>query len=188
MHEASEEIEQRLKNEDELVNGKQSVDQPSIMDKLRQARAELEEQETVDLEVPGYRGLLVARYHLLSGKELQKIGKRVRGQFRHIRDQQGEVVLAMASDTLINSCIGLFYKDEDDLHDISVNGVPLTYSSGNDLTDFFELPEAGTARDAILSLFGGEDRDIAIIEHYQRLYRWMRDTSNDVTADLLGEI
>src|SRR5438105_4895596 len=118
MHDATEREIQRMEQEDALVNGEVTVDQPSIMDNLRKARQELEDQETIDLEIPGYRGMLVARYHLLTGEDIQKIGKRVRGQFRHLREQQNEVVLAMASDMLVNACDGFFYKDENGVYPI----------------------------------------------------------------------
>lgn len=187
MHEATEDHVQRMEDQEKLVNSGPAVDQPSIMDKLRKARSELEEQETQELDIPGYRGMLIGKYHLLSGQDLQKIGKRVRGQFRHLREQQNEVVLAMASDVLIAACDGLLYKDENGTYPILADGVPLTFSSGEKLTEFLNLEPVGSAREVVLQVFGGTDRDISVIEHYNRLFRWMRDTSVDVTADMLGE-
>jgi hypothetical protein len=170
---------------EEMAEGKSGVEQQSIMDQLRKAREEVLAADTLDLDVPHYRGKLVARYRVLSNEEIEKMSKRVRRQFRGDKEQ-AHMVLAMAQDGLIESCTGLYFRDDNgDLQQLTADGAPMVYDVN--LANFLQLGELDSARQVVLEVFGGPDKDMSLVDHYIRVVKWMRDTGADVTGDLLGE-
>jgi hypothetical protein len=174
-----------LEERESLKEGKLGVGQESIMEQLRKTHAEMVEHETVDLDIPNYKGQLVARYRVLSNEELEKIAKRIRRTFKGQRDRQADMVLALAEDGLIASCIGLYFRDEEgELQQLMADGFPIVYD--HNLVEFLNL-EADNARDTVLATFGGSIRDMSIVDHYMRIIRWMRDSGADVTGELMGE-
>jgi hypothetical protein len=155
------------------------------MEALRKTHAEMIDTETVDLDIPNYKGQLVARYRILTNEELEKIAKKIRRTFRGQKDRQAEMVLALAEDGLIASCVGIFYRDEDSqLQQLKADGFPIVYD--HNLSEFLGL-DAQSARDVVLEVFGGSIRDMAVVDHYMRIIRWMRDSGADVTGELMGE-
>lgn len=168
---------------DVLQNGQEvraltSGDQPSILDQLVAAREEAVDNQTVDLELPGYKGLLWARYGLLDNSQLGKIAKRVKRQYK----KQEELVLALSCDILIAACEGFYHRNENgDLEAITRDGEVLNYTNAGEFLKF----EAPTARLSVIQVFAGNE--IAVIDQQVRLARWMRNTGIEVDADLLGE-
>jgi hypothetical protein len=155
-----------------------SGDQPSILDQLVAAREEAVDNQTVDLELPGYKGLLWARYGLLDNSQLGKIAKRVRRQYKKAEEQ----VLAMSCDILIASCEGFYHRTENgELQSITKDGDVLNYHNAGDFLKF----EVGSARQSVIAVFAGNE--IAVIDQQVRLARWMRNTGIEVDSDLLGE-
>ncbi len=165
-------------------NGDESLalaggEQGSIIDQLVAAREEASENQTVDIDIPGYKGSLVGRYGLLDNSVLAKIAKRVRRQYKRTEDQ----VLAMSCDILIASCEGMFHRSQDDgkLQAITKDGEALNYHNAGDFLRF----EATSARDSVIKVFA--NNEIAVVDHQVRLARWMRNTGVEVDSELLGE-
>lgn len=155
-----------------------SGDQPSILDQLVAARQETAENQTVDIELPGYKGMLVARYGLLDNSELAKIAKRVRKQYK----KQEEQVLAISCDILISACEGFYHRNEaGELQTITKDGEVLSYHNAGDFLQF----ETTSARNSVIQVFAGNE--LAVVDQQVRLARWMRNTGVDVDTDLLGE-
>lgn len=180
-----EETARDLEAREQMSEGKFGVDQGSIMEQLRKTHAEMVDNETVDLDIPNYKGQLVAKYRILSNEELEKIAKRIRRAFKGQRDRQADMVLAMAEDGLIASCVGMFFRNEDgELLPLLADGFPMVYD--NNLAEFLNL-DVTNARDTVLYVFGGPTRDMAVVDHYMRIIRWMRDSGADVTGELMGE-
>jgi hypothetical protein len=174
-----------MEDRENLNKGKFGVDQGSIMDQLRKTHAEMVDNETVDLDIPNYKGQLVARYRVLSNEELEKIAKRIRRAFKGQRDRQADMVLALAEDGLIASCTGLYFRDDEgELQQLMADGFPIVYD--HNLAEFLNV-EAANARDTVLAVFGGSHRDMSVVDHYMRIIRWMRDSGADVTGELMGE-
>jgi hypothetical protein len=165
----------------ELLNdAEEAAKSPSPIDELRQLRQELEDNKSKDLDIPGYNGKLVARYGLMETKQLAKIGKRIQRQFR-TRDER---VLYASLDTMIASCEGLYYRNDDgDLKPFGENGTPLNFSDP-ELATMLGF-EASTARPIVMGVFGGND--LAVINHCMTLNRWMQNTGAEIDEDLLGE-
>jgi hypothetical protein len=154
-------------------------EQGSIIDQLVAAREEAAENTTVDIDIPGYKGALVARYGLLDNTVLAKIAKRVRRQYKRTEDQ----VLAMSCDILIASCEGMYHRNQEtnELEPISKNGEALNYNNAGDFLQF----EATSARQSVIATFA--NNEIAVVDHQVRLARWMRNTGVEVDSELLGE-
>jgi hypothetical protein len=165
-------------NNDQETQHLTSGDQPSILEQLAAARQDAADNQTVDIDLPGYNGALVARYGLIDQTDLAKIAKRVRKQYK----KQEQQVLAMSCDILITACEGLMYRnDEGELDTISKDGETLNYHNAGSFLKF----EATSARDSVIQVFAGNE--IAVIDQQVRLSRWMRNTGVDVQSDLLGE-
>lgn len=173
---------EELEAREDLQNGKVGVEQ-SIMDRLVSAREEAVSQKTVDIDLPAYKGMLVARYTLLSNETLAGIAKKAQRQFKK-KDERSQLILALSQDVLIESCEGLYYRDDEGQLNAIRNGDEVVRYDQN-AADFLKF-EATSARDVVYQVFA--ENDISIVDHQIRLSRWMRDTGADVDGELLGEL
>lgn len=163
-------------------NGEKSSE--SLFDNLREKRTELGKNQTIILPIPGYDNdppVLMAKYRLMTGKELEDIAQRVS---RQTKDRSQRQILA-AVDTFINCCEGIYVDLEDgegpkplsNLQDQPIRGY------NQDLADTLQFP-AENARQVVFGIFA--DNDIAIMQHNVRLGLWMSNTSRKVDDDFLG--
>jgi hypothetical protein len=170
-----------------LMPAVQDEEQPeTLLDQLSAKRREIAETKETNILVPGYDReppLLMIRYRLLDGTELDKIDNRVR---RETKNRWQRTLLA-AIDTFIDAVVG-FYVDLGD-----GNPKPLTYH-GNPLTNFGpDLAEAmqfadqvedpNSHRQVVLGLF--TNNDVMIAQHNYQLNRWFGDTSLDVNREMM---
>lgn len=153
------------------------------MDRLRTQQAELATGQHCDLAIAGYTDpLLVARYRFMPVEESSEIGKKVRAQ----TDDDSAKLLLAGMDLLINACEGLYTREPG-----SKELEPLDLGDGDSESPTYDHRvakafgfESDTARETLRQLF--KLNDYAIVEHAQRLQRWMSDTSTK-TLDALGE-
>jgi hypothetical protein len=154
----------------------------SMMDQLRRKRHELEGRKTVDIDVPGYDGMLVAEYRIIGTKELEQIGTKIEREFK----AQGDRMLFAAIDGLLKACVQLYYSRDGDKVPISESfgpdEPPVTFDSR--LAEFFNL-NTESARDTLYAVFA--ENEIAIMQHSEKLGRWLGDTSREVQRVFLGE-
>lgn len=148
---------------------------------LRQKRAEAARRTTIDMRVPGYDGVLVARYRLLDPlKEGKQIGERIRSQFKG--DDESQLFFANV-DTLIEACVGLFERDPDTRElapiDPEETGEPVRYdhrlAAGLGIT--IEIGDKQPARTTVLGVFNGNK--VAINRHAGQVEMWMADPTGD---------
>jgi hypothetical protein len=178
----SEYIGSELEDEREAMASGKSLDQQSIMERLRKTHREITEHTTVDMDLP--------HYHMLDVDAVDRIGKKARRQYGKSKDQQAQLLLAASCDALIQACDGLFYRDDDGaMHQIQYNDLPVLYDQS--LAEFLDLrgqdgEPLSSGRQVVQAMFGYNDT--SVIDHYVRLTRWMRDTSVDVNSELLGEM
>lgn len=178
-----------------------SVIQPdSIMGKLRQQHQDMKQSKTLDLPIPGYDGMLVAKYRLLHIKELEIIGERVQREVTGT----GERVTLSSIDAIATACLGLYYNRDGELVglndsigpdeaairfddrliaflklDISDEGIARIMPDG-----MSGIERLGPARRTVLAVWGGND--IAIIDHSRAIGQWSSDTSKRVTEAFLA--
>jgi hypothetical protein len=168
-----------------IVSDEEEAAPSTLIENLRAKRKEQSEEQTLLLELPGYNEgypKLLAKYRLLEGHDVDRIGRNVTRETKDRWDRQ----MLTAIDIMIEACLGL-YVDEgngDEPH-------PLTWNNGNEITGFNEdlahalQFEAHSARDVVFGLFGGRSHDLMIMEHNVRLGRWMGNTSRKVDEELL---
>ena len=156
----------------------------SIFENLRDKRTELGKNQTIILTIPGYDNeppVLMAKYRLMTGKELDDIANRVS---RETKDRSQRQTLA-AVDTFITCCEGIYYDMMDGEGPIpfpSLNDMPVM-GFNQDLADALQFP-AETSRQVVFGIFA--DNDIAIMQHNVRLGMWMSNTSRKMDEDFLG--
>lgn len=140
----------------------------SVIDNLRRRAAELQVDDHVDLEVPGYNGQLVARYRALGTGQVRIIAQRAERQGSDSWDAYG------AADGLASGLIELFGRREDNTLAPIFTDQPARYDS--DLADALGLvvPER-TARAVILAVFGGAPlNEHRIIAHFTEYIEWLQ--------------
>lgn len=162
-------------------------DEPTnLLEQLAAKRKELSETKETFIPVPGYDRhppLLLVRYKMLTGPELNMIGEKIR---REVKDRLQRSLLA-AADTFIAAAVGLFVDQGD-----NTPPEPLTYQ-GEPITGFTpelaealqfsgELSNPPTARSIVFKLFA--DNDSALAKHNYMLNRWFTDPTLDVDEEM----
>lgn len=160
-------------------------DEGSLLDALAQERQDAIEKRECDLPVAGFSQIkLYARYRLLEGIELGRIGQKVTKEFKTTYDRN----LYGSIDVIIAACEGFFVDVAGDgtLQPLTHGGVPVTgYNSelaaALRFTDSIDAKYP--ARSIVLALFGGNE--VALVQHNMVLGRWMGNTSLDVNQAFL---
>ncbi len=158
----------------------------SLMDSIRAKHQGIVDSKETTIPLPGYDGLLVAKYRLLNVKgELGAIGRKVEKAYKTVAEQG----LYGTIDTMIMACIEILTTKEDGtlvpLSEFFGEDVPIRYDAR--LADFVGLlqdVENKTARQVVFAVFG--DNEPMILEHGRKLSGWMRDTTRDVDDDFLA--
>jgi len=159
----------------------------TLLDQLASKRKEIADIRETFVPIPGYDKeppLLLAKYRLLEGPELDRIGSRVRRDVKGRWDRQ----ITAAIDTFIAACEGIYVDTGDGAgpRPLTLNGEPITgYTEelAQALKFASELPSPATARSVVLGLF--TNNDVAISSHAMVLSRWFADTSIDVSQEML---
>jgi hypothetical protein len=164
---------------DVVANGSGDSSAISPLDQLKQQYDEVQESRghTADIDVPGYDGLLVAHYRLMTTKEVERLAK----QFNKIKSIS-ERNLLTASTILAAACegISLTVNGEDQpLHEIKEYDTPVRFDSR--LAETFGF-EAKKSFDVMMAVFPTE---WSIIDQYRKLSRWMSDTTKGDFEDFL---
>jgi hypothetical protein len=151
----------------------------SVLRAVRNRSRQLQGETTVDLEVPGYGGVLVGRYRAIS---IARVFNGPGGTMRNpITDW------AAGADALATALVELCGRNPDtgDLE-------PLFHDQSarfdNDLVDALGLtpPSERTARAVMVSLFGGSDQERGesrIWQHYLEYQAWLTQGSASEVAD-----
>lgn len=159
-------------------NGDLSAASP--LDQLKQQYKEVQESRghTVDLEVPGYDGQLVASYRLMTTDEVERLVKR-HNKIKSVT--QRNLIVAMSILGAACEVISLRVKDElQPLHEIKELPTPIKFDKR--LADALGF-EATQSAEVITAVFPTE---WSVIEHYRRLSSWMNDTTKEDFDDFLA--
>jgi hypothetical protein len=177
-----------MTDEDTGVAGAVGSDAPNtLLDQLAAKRKEISETRETMVPIPGFDKdppLLLAKYRLLEGPELDRIGTQVRRQVKGRWERQ----ITAAIDTFVAACEGIYVDKGDGSgpQPLTLDGVPITgYTEelARALQFADQLPNPPTARSIVLGLF--TNNDVAISTHAMVLSRWFADTSVDVSQELL---
>lgn len=153
-------------------------DDGSLLSRIKARRRELQKTRTLDLEIAGYDGMLVARYKPLAWDVVKKIGEKVE-KSKHPRKE-----LYAQADVIARACDAIYFKDDEgNLRDPkSGQDVPVRYDDV--LADILDLNGADTARKVVIQTF---DNDLALTAHHNELAEWMQASDSEVDEELLGE-
>jgi hypothetical protein len=179
-----------FENEQDAVPGNPALaateteEASSLLEGLRQRRSELSETKEVLIPLPGYDReppILMAKYRLLEGHEIDAIGRKV---VRETKDRWDRQIIA-AVDTFINACEGMYISmgNGKEPEPLTMNGDPVA-GYNQDLARALKF-DADTAREVVMGVFAGND--VAIMQHNVRLSLWMGDTTRRIDEDFLGE-
>jgi len=160
----------------------------SILDTFKQELHELTSAESVHIPVKGYEqtGLTIKYRMPDSGQELERLSRQVMRQQKDTYSRN----LMISMDTMIYLCEGLYVQpegvEEPVMLDPDETGEPCRFD--RTLAGLMGMNGAPESPRTILKrLFG--DNDLAVIDHAERLNRWLQNTKADLNAEIwqLGE-
>lgn len=158
------------------------AEQASLLDSLAAQRDEIASAKEVFIPIPGYEAsgmTLLARYRLMSGDEVEAIGRKVTRQFK--KGQRYERNVYATIDMMIAACSGIFVDRDGEKIQLKHNGNEID-GYDESLSEALKF-EASSARECVLGVFG--NNIIAVQSHSLLLGRWMSDTSTDVMSEML---
>lgn len=145
----------------------------SPIEYLRRRRKEIGEDRTLDLDIPGYEGILVCRYQRLDWDELKKITDKASKSKNPRRE------LIAHCDVLIKACQQFMIRKDGQLEPINnaypeVGEEPVRYDQRLAAIFDISLSAGQGARTVVLALF---NNDVAVTAHQGELVEWL-STSN----------
>lgn len=152
----------------------------SVLEALKERRRDATLQRFLDIDVPGYRGLLVMRCGPLPGKMQTRIRE------RYDRSRSPDRDFNLNADTLIAACHSVLGRRtlRDPLQELDPDD-PVRIEER--LAQMLDLP-AGSARDVLRGVFGmANSPDLAITAEAGRYIEWASSATDEVDEELLGE-
>lgn len=156
----------------------------SLGDELAGYREEIEAPRLpLELEIPGYRGKLVAKYKRIDYDEIKEISKR---GAKMSRAHDEEAPLKVQADTLIAACVGIFTPVDKELVPLE-DAMPELDSSKGPVRFDRRLAQAvklnmdtDKAREVV---FGVMPDPVLMGSHYSDYEVWRSSATGDAEAD-----
>lgn len=154
-----------------------------LIDGIRTLREQrVGEDHFKDLDIPGYDGLIVARFRPYQMSKSERASKSLRE-----RAQRGDpVILDVSCDTIAHACSEIMVRKPDGTIVSIDEDVPVRFDQR--LSELLGLnvppPPQGRARDVIKAMFFTEHGIVAMA---MTVDAWLRDVYKEVDEDLLGE-
>jgi hypothetical protein len=154
----------------------------SLLDQLRADRAEIAEEHTLDIVIPGWHRRLGLRLGPITTRQIGAMLDRVK---RGSTSEQ----LGAATDTLVAAtrCVLIRADASDAFEPVTVDGVEIGLEAK--LTDALGLgANITTARGVLFALYAGANApDVAIQAANADYSDWAREASDDVDEEFRGE-
>jgi hypothetical protein len=150
----------------------------TLLNQLRGKREELKGDHYLDLDIPGYDGMLVGRFRPFP---IEKSERKMR-EFQKLMGKQ-PMLLKAACDTLIDACEQIMVRKEAGAEPVPIDpdvDPPIAFDSR--AADLFGF-QANTARQVVIGLFPTEQSIVAI---NVEVSRWMQTLTRDTDEELLG--
>lgn len=151
----------------------------NLLTTLRAKREEAKADQYLDVDIPAYDGLLVARFRPFP---IEK-SERKANELRKLREAHAPVLLKASCDTLIDACEQLMVRTE-------VGGEPKPIDPDTDVPIAFDSRaaelfgfKADTARQVVIGLFPTEQ---AIVKTSVDVSVWMTTLQRESDEELLG--
>lgn len=153
----------------------------SILAAVRQRAAAITAEQTVDLEIPGYEGVLLGRYHAISISKFNRLtGNEVQVPFLDWRS---------AADALASALDGLYAIKNDEVVPLYTSGDPARYD--DELAQNLGLAVTErSARAVMAALFGGGGKgESRVWQHFLTYQQWLMEgaAQEEVATRAVGE-
>lgn len=181
MSQESEYLHDMSAEADEPIEGDE-VEAGSVISRLRELRQEHTSATTKKLELPGYKGELLAEYAPLPWEVVRALA--MRGE-RGKRNPQ--IAPIVAADGLSNAIQGFLYRDPEtgEEEPITLHGEPIEqYGKALAQALGIELAPDTSTREIVRAVFPDE---FALVAHYGAFMEWQAERSDDDEAELIRQ-
>jgi hypothetical protein len=159
----------------------------SVLAALRERAAQLRSEQTTDLDIPGYNGLLVGRYKAVS---LSRVYAKSGGTETPLNPEW-----TTAADTLAGALVELFMRDAAESTELHPLFTDISARFDDDLVSALNLhPDARTGRAVLVALCGGGPLgETRVWAHYMAYQGWLlagvegEPTEQAVVSQVVGE-
>lgn len=174
------------------ISNEQGLDQEAapfderadLLAQIAELREEGKQEHHLDIEIPGYKSLLWARFRPFPISQTET-------KIQQLQKVRGPKLLDASCDVLIDACEQLMLlpaRYNGDIGEDGKNLIPIDDSSpvGFDqrAAELFKVPNPGaSARGVIIGLFATEQ---AILALQVRVSQWMQDVTRETDESLLG--
>lgn len=161
----------------------------SVLTQLRELRTELQQERHIDLDVPGYKGVLRARYRPLSYERLRAITERSQKTTGTAAGKE----LALAADALVEACEAMLVRQDDGSYEpLEDDGIPVRYDHRLASALNISNPEGDgqtEPRMVLYETFGGlpNGADMRVVMHFQQFSEFQGMIESEVDESLVGE-
>lgn len=158
----------------------------NALSRLREQHAELRRERTLDLRVPGWSGMLIARYTPVRAGEMRKLSARIT---KLAGQDTPEADLTAAADIIVTACKEMLIRSDDGelklLADEAGLDAPVRYDK--QLAEILGF-EAESAREVVYNVFP-QFPDGGVIEstvnaHAAEIAEWIANVDAEVATDL----
>lgn len=172
-----------------VVDEQPPLDEPiqtdSLLDSLRARRQAIAAEQTIDLFVPGYHGMLALRCGAITGQTQSRITE------RHTRSKAGDRDVSLNADLLIAACLDVVARADadDDWKSLGEYDGQGAVRIDERLVAILGLtPGARTARATLRALFAlAPSPDLAITSLTSDYTEWAAAVNEDVDETFSGE-
>lgn len=161
------------------------VEVDSALARLRSQHAELRRERTLDLRVPGWSGMLIARYTPVRAAEMRKLAARID---RLEAQATPESDLAAAADLIITTCKEIRVDVDGEVKSLADEaGLEAPVRFDKELAKILGF-EAESAREVVYGCFpqfpDGSPIETTITAHALEVVEWITNVDEEVSAGL----
>jgi hypothetical protein len=166
--------------ETEVIGGAQA-EAGSVISRLQHLRKEHTEATTKKLELPGYRGELLAEYVPLEWEVVRQLA--MRGE-RGKRNPQ--IAPIVAADGLANAVQGFYYRNPETGEEspVTLEGEPIERFDRRLAKALgIEVTKETTTREIVRAVFPD---DLALVAHYGAFSEWQAERTDDDESEVIA--
>lgn len=155
-----------------------------VLAQIKQRREAMQKERLHTMEIPGYSGMLLARYQPVPYEKLREIGERAEKGTHGVAQRE----LQIAADTLIHACRAILSRLDGKLEPITDGGEPVERFDKHLASALgIESPNPDrdiTARETLFAVFPDE---LSVVAHFGEFTEWQGSGDADDDESLLGE-
>lgn len=157
----------------------------SAIERLREQHSELRRERTLDLRVPGWSGLLIARYQPVRAGEMRKLSSRIT---KLAGQDTPEADLTAAADVIVTACKEMLIDQDGEKLTLQEQlGVDAPVRYDRKLAEVLGF-EAESAREVVYNVFpqfpDGGVIETTVNAHAAEIAEWIANVDEEVSASL----